>query len=227
MLALTPATRIFVAVAPVDLRRGFDGLSAHVQTVLERQVVEGGLFVFTNRRRNRLRLLWWDGSGLWLATKRLEGGFLSWPVGDGVAVGLRPEQLSALQIDFWSGDKLDQDLLALLASLRPHYQTAILSNYWPNGRDLIGRVSGLAQIVDTIFISSEEGLAKPDARLYQRVTERLGVAPADTVLVDDFVANIDGARAAGWQTIHYRAGLDVRAALEQLGVAIPARYPPP
>ena len=140
---------------------------------------------------------------------------------------LSPEQLAALQNDFWRGDKLDQDLLALLASLRPHYQTAILSNYWPNGRDLIGRVSGLAQIVDTIFISSEERLAKPDARLYQRVTERLGVAPAETVLVDDFVANIDGARAAGWQTIHYRAGLDVRAALEQLGVVIPARYPPP
>ena len=51
MLALTPATRIFVAMALVDLRRGFDGLSAHVQTVLERQVVEGGLFVFTNRKR--------------------------------------------------------------------------------------------------------------------------------------------------------------------------------
>jgi len=46
MLALTPATRIFVAVAPVDLRRGFDGLCAHVQSVLEQQVVEGGLFVF-------------------------------------------------------------------------------------------------------------------------------------------------------------------------------------
>ena len=54
MLALTSATRIFVAVAPVDLRRGFDGLCAHVQTVLDQQVVEGGLFVFTNRRRHRL-----------------------------------------------------------------------------------------------------------------------------------------------------------------------------
>ena len=72
MLALTTITRIFVAVAPVDLRRGFDGLSAYVQKVLDRQVLEGGLFVFTNRRKNRLRLLWWDGSGLWLATKRLE-----------------------------------------------------------------------------------------------------------------------------------------------------------
>jgi len=54
MLALTPATRIFVAVAPVDLRRGFDGLCAHVQTVLAQQVAEGGLFVFTNRRRERV-----------------------------------------------------------------------------------------------------------------------------------------------------------------------------
>lgn len=96
MLALMPATRIFVAVAPVDLRRSFDGLSAHVQMVLAQQVLEGGLFVFTNRRRNRVRLLWWDGTGLWLATKRLEGGTLSWPRGEGAAVGLRPEQLSAL-----------------------------------------------------------------------------------------------------------------------------------
>src|SRR6266496_3194768 len=96
LIALTPATRIFVAVAPVDLRRSYDGLSAHVQTVLEQQVLDGGLFVFTNRRRNRLRLLWWDGSGLWLATKRLEGGTLSWPTGQDRVVGLRPEQLSAL-----------------------------------------------------------------------------------------------------------------------------------
>src|SRR5437867_12107933 len=110
------------------------------------------------------------------------------------------------------------ELVALLASLRPRYQTAILSNYWPNGRELIGRINGLASIVDTIFISSEERLAKPDPRLYQRVAERLGVQPEEIVLVDDFSANIDGARAAGWQTIRYQAGMDVRAALEQLGV---------
>lgn len=96
MLALSATTRIFVAVAPVDLRRGFDGLAAYVQTVLERQVLEGGLFVFTNRRKNRLRLLWWDGSGLWLATKRLERNCFDWPSGDVASVTLRPEQLSAL-----------------------------------------------------------------------------------------------------------------------------------
>ncbi len=96
MLALTSGTRIFLAVAPVDLRRSFDGLTAHVQTVLEQQVLEGGLFAFTNRRRNRLRLLWWDGTGLWIATKRLERGALTWPAGEGTSVKLRPEQLSAL-----------------------------------------------------------------------------------------------------------------------------------
>lgn len=96
MLTLTPAMRIFVALAPVDLRRGFEGLSAHVETVLQERVMEGGLFVFTNRRRNRLRLLWFDGTGLWAATKRLEGGTLHWPAGEGVAVSFRPEQLSAL-----------------------------------------------------------------------------------------------------------------------------------
>lgn len=96
MLALSATTRIFVAVAPVDLRRGFDGLSAYVQTVLDRQVLEGGLFVFTNRRKNRLRLLWWDGSGLWVATKRLERNSFDWPTADGASVNLRPEQLSAL-----------------------------------------------------------------------------------------------------------------------------------
>jgi len=96
MLALTAGTRIFLAVAPVDLRRSFDGLTAHVQTVLAQQVLEGGLFAFTNRRRNRLRLLWWDGTGLWIATKRLERGALTWPAGEGASVHLRPEQLSAL-----------------------------------------------------------------------------------------------------------------------------------
>jgi transposase len=96
MLALTTTTRIFLAVEPVDLRRGFDGLMAYVQRVLDLQVLEGGLFVFTNRRKNRLRLLWWDGSGLWLATKRLERNCFDWPTTEGTSVSMRPEQLSAL-----------------------------------------------------------------------------------------------------------------------------------
>jgi putative hydrolase of the HAD superfamily len=141
-------------------------------------------------------------------------------VWENVAASLKlaAEQIETFRADFWAGDKLDQDLVALLASLRPRYTTAILSNAWSNGREVIARAYGLEQAVDTIIISAEEALAKPDPRLYQRVAARLGVQPDEAVLVDDFLGNIEGARAAGWQAIHYQPGMDVRAELKKLGV---------
>jgi transposase len=66
MLSLSPATRIFVALAPVDMRRSFNGLYAHVQTVLAQDPLSGHLFLFTNKPRNRVKVLLWDGSGLWV-----------------------------------------------------------------------------------------------------------------------------------------------------------------
>jgi transposase len=66
VLTVSPATRIFVALNPVDMRLGFNGLYALTQAVLNQPVESGHLFVFTNKRRNRIRLLYWDGSGLWL-----------------------------------------------------------------------------------------------------------------------------------------------------------------
>ena len=96
MLSISPATRIFVALNPVDMRLGFNGLYALTQTVLNQQVESGHLFVFTNKRRNRIRLLFWDGSGLWLAAKRLEKGTFGWPAGDGTSLCLRPEELQLL-----------------------------------------------------------------------------------------------------------------------------------
>jgi putative hydrolase of the HAD superfamily len=131
---------------------------------------------------------------------------------------LEAAQLAALQTDFWAGDQLDQDLVALLKSLKPNYKTAILSNAWSSGRETIAGRYELSQAVDTIIISAEEGLAKPDPRLYQRVAERLGVQPGEAVLVDDFPDNVEGARAAGWQAIHYAASMDLRAELARLGV---------
>ncbi len=96
MLSISPATRVFVALNPVDMRLGFNGLYALTQTVLNQQVLSGHLFVFTNKRRNRIRLLFWDGSGLWLCAKRLECGSFGWPAGEGVSCCLRPEELQLL-----------------------------------------------------------------------------------------------------------------------------------
>lgn len=96
MLGLVSMTRVFVALEPVDFRLGFNGLHAYVQHVLDQEVLSGGVFAFINRRRNRLKLLWWDGSGLILCTKRLEKSRFSWPQGEGKSSALRSEELMAL-----------------------------------------------------------------------------------------------------------------------------------
>jgi transposase len=96
MFACTPATRIFVALDPVDLRRSFNGLSAWVQQRMAEDPLSGNLYLFTNRQRNRLKILVWDGSGLWCCAKRLERGRFGWPTGAGPHTLLRAEELSAL-----------------------------------------------------------------------------------------------------------------------------------
>ena len=96
MLSVSPATRVFVALNPVDMRRSFNGLHADVQTVLGEDPLTGHLFVFSNRLRNRIKILYFDGSGLWVCAKRLEKGTFGWPVGEGASCTLRPEQLQLL-----------------------------------------------------------------------------------------------------------------------------------
>ena len=96
MLSVSPATRIFLAVEPVDLRQSFNGLQARVQSVLQQDPLSGHLFLFTNRHRNRVKVLCWDGSGLWVCAKRLERGTFGWPEGEGPSHNLRPEELSLL-----------------------------------------------------------------------------------------------------------------------------------
>ena len=74
MIELRTGTRIWIAAGVTDMRRGFDGLSAQVQTVLNEQPFSGHVFVFRGRRGDIVKLLWFDGDGLCLFTKRLERG---------------------------------------------------------------------------------------------------------------------------------------------------------
>ena len=96
MLNLTAATRILIALEPVDMRQSFNGLYTRVQTVLQEEPRTGHLFVFTNKLRNRLKILFYDGSGLWVCAKKLDSGTFGWPVGPGASARLRPEELSLL-----------------------------------------------------------------------------------------------------------------------------------
>ncbi|MFQ5506704.1 MAG: IS66 family insertion sequence element accessory protein TnpB [Planctomycetota bacterium] len=91
MLGLSGDVAIYLACGVTDMRKSFDGLAAIVEQELELDSLSGALFVFCNRRRDRLKVLFWDGSGLCVFAKRLERGTFSWPRCD--AVSLRYSEL--------------------------------------------------------------------------------------------------------------------------------------
>jgi len=91
--------KIYLAVEPCDMRKSFNGLTALALNHLEEQLVKEALFVFTNKPRNRIKLLYFDGTGLWVAAKRLEKGTFSWPTSatpEASKICLAPEALQLL-----------------------------------------------------------------------------------------------------------------------------------
>jgi transposase len=109
MLRFGSATRVYVAIGATDMRKGFEGLFGIVRDRLLIDPLSGHVFVFCNARKNRLKILYWDGSGLWICSKRLEKGRFSWPArgdenGKVRLTGLL--QLAAFffrTIKYWSG----------------------------------------------------------------------------------------------------------------------------
>jgi transposase len=79
MISLPPTVKIFLAIEPADMRKGFDGLKALVEAQLGCDPLSGHLFVFRSRRGDRLKILYWDRDGLAVWAKRLEQGRFSWP----------------------------------------------------------------------------------------------------------------------------------------------------
>lgn len=96
MITLSHDLNIWLCAGHTDMRKGFDGLSALVQHVLEKDPFCGHIFVFRGRRGDRVKLLWWDGQGLCLYYKRLEDGKFVWPNVSSGVVHLSHAQLSLL-----------------------------------------------------------------------------------------------------------------------------------
>ncbi|WKB56027.1 IS66 family insertion sequence element accessory protein TnpB [Eleftheria terrae] len=96
MLGLPPNTRVWIAAGHTDMRKGLDGLAALVQTALPDNPYSGHVFVFRGKRGDMIKVLWFDGQGLLLLSKRLERGRFVWPQASSGAVSLTPAQLSML-----------------------------------------------------------------------------------------------------------------------------------
>lgn len=96
MIGLPANTRVWIVAGHTDMRKGFDGLAALVQTALAVNPFCGHVFVFRGRRGDIIKLLWFDGQGLLLLSKRLERGRFVWPQATGGSVALTAAQLSML-----------------------------------------------------------------------------------------------------------------------------------
>lgn len=130
-------------------------------------------------------------------------------VADGLS--LSEDELALFKEKFWAGDHIDHALIDFLKSCRPTYKTAILSNAWNNLRAMLAENFGISEheTVDHILVSAELGIAKPDPEIYQILAETLECEFENILFVDDFIENIEAAKALGIQTIHYVPGLDL------------------
>lgn len=97
MFSFPHQTKVYLAVDPADMRKSFNGLWTIASELLKEDPFSGALFVFTNKRRDRIKILYWDGSGVWVFAKRLEKGCFSWPTGsDALKLSLTPQSLGML-----------------------------------------------------------------------------------------------------------------------------------
>jgi epoxide hydrolase-like predicted phosphatase len=124
----------------------------------------------------------------------------------GERLGLDQAQLHAFMADLWNEyvGTLNTELAAYFASLRPRYQTAILSNSFVGAREKEEELYHFAGMCDLIIYSHEEGISKPERRIFALTCERLGVQPAEMVFLDDVAGHVAAAQALGIQAILFK-----------------------
>ncbi|MEZ4658391.1 MAG: HAD family phosphatase [Caldilineaceae bacterium] len=126
--------------------------------------------------------------------------------------------LAEFQRDFFAGDKLDGKLVDYIRRLKSGYQLAIISNAKDDLHLTMQEIDPAGDLFELVVGSAYERVMKPNAAIFQRTLERLQRQPRETVFIDDFMHNIEGAWAVGMNAIHFQPGLDLAQALAELGV---------
>ena len=161
----------------------------------------------------RLMDVWRDGSTGIISEEEVEKSV-------GEIMEMDQRQVEALMADLWEEylGELNVELSAYFASLRPRYQTAILTNSFVGARDKEQERYNFAELCDLLIYSHEEGIAKPERRIFELTCERLGVQPPEIVFLDNVEANVAAAREFGIHAILFRettqAIADIHACLQ-------------
>lgn len=114
-----------------------------------------------------------------------------------------PTDTDLIRREFFAGDVIDRTLLDFIRSLRPRYKTGLLSNGWSDLREYT-RLNHFDDAFDGMTISAEAGIVKPSAGAYELSLKQLGVNADEAVFVDDFIENVEGARAVGISAVHFK-----------------------
>ena len=119
-------------------------------------------------------------------------------------LNLGSDEYPDLRERFFGGDVLDTELVDFIRSLKPQFKIGIISNAWSELPAALENW-GISDAFDIIVGSGDEGLMKPDPRIYQIALERLAIQPGEAVFVDDFIENIIGARELGINAVHFQS----------------------
>jgi epoxide hydrolase-like predicted phosphatase len=156
----------------------------------------------------RLMDVWRDGSSGKISEEEVEQSVRE-------IMGMDQGQVEALMADLWEEylGELNVELAAYFASLRPRYQTAILSNSFAGARGKEQERYQFAEMCDLIIYSHEEGIAKPDRRIFELTCERLGVQPEEMIFLDDVERCVAAALEFGIHAILFRETTQAIAAI--------------
>ena len=130
-------------------------------------------------------------------------------------LGRPVSEAKTIRDEFFAGDITDRELLDFIRSLHPRYGTGLISNAWGDLREWILREK-FDDVFDSMIISAEVGVMKPKPEIYLLALKQFGVSPAEAVFVDDFIVNVEGARAVGMSSIHFKDSKQTVTALRKL-----------
>jgi epoxide hydrolase-like predicted phosphatase len=165
----------------------------------------------------------------------IDGSYCDISIGEvekrvGEILGMNQVQAKTLMADVWEEylGELNVELTAYFSSLRPTYQTALLSNSFAGARDKEQERYDFAELCDLLIYSREEGIAKPERRIFELTCERLGVQPAEIVFLDDVEANVITARDFGFKAILFKETREAIATIQDcLQISWPCHMPLP
>lgn len=132
-------------------------------------------------------------------------------------LGIDPAQVAQFREDFYAGDEVNTDLVDAIQHWKKRHdvKTGIISNAPPLLRQTLTKQYDIAKYFDSLAISGEIGVRKPDPAIYRHALKSLNVQPSEAIFVDDLITNIEGANAIGMKALHFADNGDVIEAIEE------------